>query len=98
MLCKYKKIVRNIGRFLKICNLTFPGRTPLHSACNSKQFEVARLLVSSGCITSAHDLLGRPPIIEAARLKEAATLNLLLKANGPSYSQEFIRKLFLEIF
>ena len=98
MLCKYKILFGRLDVFKKFAFLTFPGRTPLHSACNSKQFEVARLLVSSGCITSAHDLLGRPPIIEAARLKEAATLNLLLKANGPSYSQEFIRKLFLEIF
>ena len=68
----------------------FKGRTPLHMACNMKQFECARILVSFGCKVSAFDLLGRLPIIEAARLREAATLNLLLKANGPSYSQEFL--------
>jgi hypothetical protein len=62
------------------------------------QFECARILVGSGCKVSAFDLLGRLPIIEAARLRQAATLNLLLKANGPSYSQEFLGKNLKEEF
>ena len=71
------------------------GRTPLHIACNTGQFECAKVLVSSGCKITIHDLLGRLPIIEAARLREAAMLNLLLKANGPSYCPEFLGKLFM---
>jgi hypothetical protein len=61
-------------------------------ACNTRQFEVAKILVASGCCVTARDLIGRPPLVEAARLRDPATLNLLLKANGPSYAPEFLSK------
>ena len=77
--------------------LIFLGRTPLHIACNTGQFECAKVLVSSGCKITIHDLLGRLPIVEAARLREAAMLNLLLKASGPSYAPDFLGKYQLSL-
>ncbi|XP_067623198.1 ankyrin-3-like [Eurosta solidaginis] len=78
----YLKIIEDLLKYgadvNTLCNSTFKGFTPLHSAANNKQEEVAKLLISYEADINAQDKAGKTPIFYAIQNADLKITMLLL--------------------
>ncbi|KAG9294764.1 hypothetical protein G9A89_008243 [Geosiphon pyriformis] len=71
-----------IGESLILNCVDYDGRTPMHIACNSGHYRIAKFLLERGASVHVRDRFGHTPLFEAARNKNRNIIELLRSAGA----------------
>ncbi|CAG8542003.1 3537_t:CDS:10 [Ambispora gerdemannii] len=77
-----EELWENVGESLILNCVDYDERTPMHIACTSGHYKIAKFLVERGASVHVRDRFGHTPLFEAARNKHRAIIELLRLAGA----------------